>query len=63
MLLNSELTRAFFFEMAAMAFPCNGVMLCCVNIPTVSLMFFNKFAWRSIPYFNIFSATAATVAV
>ena len=49
--------------MAAMPFPCNGLMLCCVNIPTVSLMFFNKFAWRSIPYFNIFSATAATVAV
>ena len=22
-----------FFEMAAMPFPCNGLMLCCVNLP------------------------------
>ena len=30
-----------FFEMASMPFPCNGHLLCCVNIPTVLLMFFN----------------------
>ena len=40
------------FEMAAMLFPCNGHLLCCVNIPTVLLMFFNKLASCSIPYFN-----------
>ena len=40
------------FEMAAMPFPCNGHLLCCVNIPTVLLMFFNKFASCPIPYFN-----------
>ena len=40
------------FEMAAIPFPCNGLLLCCVNIPTVLLMFFNKFASCSIPYFN-----------
>ena len=32
------------FEMVAMPLPCNGFLLCCVNIPTVLLMFFNKFA-------------------
>ena len=37
--------------MAAIPFPCNGHLLCCVNIPTVLLMFFNKFASCSIPYF------------
>ena len=40
--------------MAAMPFPCNGHLLCCVNIPTVLLMFFNKFASCSIPFFNLF---------
>ena len=37
-----------------MPFPCNGHLLCCVNIPAVLLMFFNKFASCSIPYFNLF---------
>ena len=27
------------FEMAAMPFPCNALLLCCVNISTVLLMF------------------------
>ena len=40
------------FEMAAMLFLCNGHLLCCVNIPTGLLMFFNKFASCSILYFN-----------
>ena len=40
------------FEMAAMPFPYNGRLLCCVNIPTVLLMFLNKFASYSVPYFN-----------
>ena len=39
-------------EMAAMPFPCNCHLLCCVNISTVLLMFFSKFASCSIPYFN-----------
>ena len=34
-----------------MPFPCNGLMLCCVNIPTVLLMFFNKFASCSFYFF------------
>ena len=42
-----------FSEMAAMPFPWKGHLLCCVNIPTVLLMFFNKFAGCSIPYFNL----------
>ena len=42
------------FEMAAMPFPCNAHLFCFVNIPTVLLMFFNKFASCSIPYFNLF---------
>ena len=37
-----------------MPFPCNGLMLCFVNIPTVLLMFFNKFSSCSIPHFNYF---------
>ena len=28
-----KLCKNNFFEMAAMPFPCNGTMLCCVNIP------------------------------
>ena len=40
------------FEMAAMPLPCNGHLLCCVNILTVLLMFFNKFASCSIQNFN-----------
>ena len=39
--------------MAAIPFPCNGHLLCCVKKPTVLLMFFNKFASCSIPYFNL----------
>ena len=42
-----------FFEVVALPFPCNGHLLCCVNIPTVLLMFFYKFA-SSIPYFSLF---------
>ena len=34
--------------MAAMPFPCNGHLLSCMNIPTVLLMFFNKFAMLCI---------------
>ena len=30
---SSELSFIRFFEMAAMTFPCNGPLLCCVNIP------------------------------
>ena len=37
-----------------MPFLCNGLMLCCDNIPTVLLMFFNKFSSCSVPYFNLF---------
>ena len=37
--------------MAAMPFPCNSHLLCCVNILTVLLTFINKFASCSIPYF------------
>ena len=42
------------FEMAAMPFPCNGLMLCCVNIPqcfsmnllvVLSLISINFFYW------------------
>ena len=44
--------RSYIFEIEAMPFPCNGHVFCCVNIPTVLLMFFNKFASCSIPYFN-----------
>ena len=40
--------------MAAMPFPCKDHLLCCVNIPTVLLMFFNNFASCTIPYFNLF---------
>ena len=43
-----------FFEMVAMPFPCNGLLLCCVNIPAILLVFFNEFAFCSIPYFNLF---------
>ena len=42
------------FEMAALPFPCNGLLLCCVNLSKVFLMFFNKFASCSFPYFIIF---------
>ena len=35
--------------MAAMPFPCNGHLLCRVNIRTVLLMFFHKLASCSIP--------------
>ena len=45
----------FYFELAAMPFPCNGLLLCCVNIPTLLFMFSNKLASCSIPYFNIMS--------
>ena len=41
------------FEMAAMPFPCNSLLLWYVNIPTVLLMFFNEFASCSIPCFNL----------
>ena len=37
------------FEIGAMQFPCNGHLLCCVKIPTVLLMFFNKLASCSVP--------------
>ena len=43
-----------FFEMVAMPFPCNGLLLCCVNLPKVLLKFCNKSASYSIPYFNLF---------
>ena len=39
--------------MAAIPFPCNGLLLRCVNIPTVLLMFFNKFARNSVLFFSI----------
>ena len=39
-----------FVEMAAMQFSCNGHLLCCVNIPTFLLMFFNKFIVSILHY-------------
>ena len=48
-----------FFGMAAIPLPCNGHLLCCVNIPTILLIFFNKFASCSIPYFNLFYILSA----
>ena len=43
------------FEMAAMPFPCNGLsfVVFILNIPTVLLMFFHKFA-SSIPFLIYF---------
>ena len=48
-------TRWEIFEMAAMLFSCNDLLLCCVNRPTALLMFFNKFAsYKSIrPLWNL----------
>ena len=40
------------FKMAAMPIPCNVLLLYCVNIPTVLLMFLNKFARCTIPFTN-----------
>ena len=34
--------------------PCSGHLLCCVNQPTVLLIFFNKLGSCSVPYFNLF---------
>ena len=44
--------RPFLKWQPSRPFPYNGHLLCCVNIPTVLLMFFNKFANCSIPCFN-----------
>ena len=30
---HSQAPKMIIFEMAAMPFPCNGLMLCCVNLP------------------------------
>ena len=38
--------------MNVLPFPCNGLLLCCVTIPTILLMFFNKFACCFLPFFN-----------
>ena len=35
---------SYVFEMAAMPFPCNGLMRCCINLPSCC----------SIPDFNMF---------
>ena len=47
--------------MAFMPFPCNGLLLFCVNLPKVLLMFFNKFASSSIPYFNIYGGESSRI--
>ena len=31
--IHNAMEQSAFFEMAAMPFPCNGLKLCCVNIP------------------------------
>ena len=46
------LTKLNICEMAAMPFPCNGLLLYCAIIPKELLMFFSKFASCSIPYFK-----------
>ena len=51
------------FEMAPMLFPCNGLLLCWVNLPKVLLMFLNKFDSCSIPYFNFFIVDGLVLAL
>ena len=52
-----------FFETAAMPFPFNCLLICCVNLPKVLFMFFNKFASCSIHYFIIFIVDSLALAL